>query len=137
MPNNEDFARSIQNATAKLVKEVARNVRKACIVIEADAKKNCPVDQGILRAHMFSDVSVSTTKITGVAANSSEIAPYVHQGTGIYATDGDGRKTPWRYEVKAGKYKGWHITRGQKAQPFLQKARDDNKGRINRILGGG
>lgn len=137
MPDNKEFAKSIEQATLKIVREMASKVDKACLAIEADAKTNCPVDQGVLRASMFSQTNVSSTGITGVVANSSEIAPYVHQGTGIYAIDGNGRKTPWVYEVKAGKYKGFRITSGQKPQPFLQDARDSNRDKISRILGGG
>lgn len=137
MPDNKDFVHSIEKATLKMITDAAGNMKKACLVVEAEAKKNCPVDQGVLRASMFSEVNISASEITGVVANSSEIAPYVHQGTGIYAVGGDGRKTPWKYEVKAGKYKGWHITRGQRPQPFLQNARDGNKDKISRILGGG
>ena len=86
---------------------------------------------------MIHDVRINSDEIVGTISNSSEYAPYVHQGTGIYAKDGNGRKTPWKYEAKAGKYKGWHITRGQKPQPFLEKAKLDNKDKISKILAGG
>lgn len=137
MSNNQDFVHSVENATLETIKNVLANMGKACLIIEADAKKNCPVDQGILRASMFTDVVLADSEIKGIVANNNEIAPYIHQGTGIYAEDGNGRKTPWKYEAKAGKYKGWHITRGQRPQPFLQKARDTNKDKVSRILGGG
>ncbi|CDG02100.1 Putative uncharacterized protein [Clostridium chauvoei JF4335] len=109
---------------------------KACLLIEREAKKNCPVDQGHLRAAMQHEVTVSSKEIIGKVSNSSEIAPYVHQGTGIYAKDGNGRKTPWKYKARSGKYKGWHITKGQKAKPFLDKAKLDNKDKIVNILAG-
>lgn len=137
MSNNDEFIRSIENATLKIVQEVSKNMKKACLVIERDAKKNCPVDEGVLRATIQSDVTLNENEIVGTVFSSSEIAPYVHQGTGIYAVNGDGRKTPWKYEVKSGKYKGWHITRGQKANPFLDKAKLDNKDKISKILAGG
>lgn len=134
--DNSEFIRSMENATLKMVQEVAKNMEKACLTVERDAKKNCPVDQGHLRANMQHDVSFNSGEIVGIVSNSSEYAPYVHQGTGIYAKDGSGRKTPWKYEAKASKYKGWHITRGQKPQPFLEKAKLDNKDKISRILAG-
>ena len=46
-----------------------------------------------------------------------EYAPYVELGTGIYAEDGNGRQTPWRYQDEKGV---WHTTRGSKPQPFLR-----------------
>ncbi|MCS6132653.1 HK97 gp10 family phage protein [Clostridium botulinum] len=136
MSDNSEFIRSMENATIGIVGKVAKNMEIACLLIEGEAKKGCPVDQGPLRASMQHDVQISDSEITGIISNSSEYAPYVHQGTGIYAKDGNGRKTPWKYEAKAGKYKGWHITRGQKPQPFLQKARDSNKDKIAKILAG-
>lgn len=135
--DNEEFIKSIENATLQIVQNVAKNMGKACLVVERDAKINCPVDQGPLRASISHDVNFNANEITGTIFSSLEYAPYVHQGTGIYAVDGGGRKTPWKYEVLAGKYKGWHITKGQKPQPFLQKARDSNKDKIVKILGGG
>lgn len=58
------------------------------------------------------------------------------QGTGIYAIDGDGRKTPWRYVSKAGKYKGGHFTHGQRGKPFLEYAKLFNKDKISKVLAG-
>ena len=136
MSDNNEFVRSIENATLKIIQDVTKNMMKACLVIDRDAKKNCPVDQGPLRAAMEYDVNVTASEIIGSNSNSSEHAPYVHQGTGIYAVNGDGRKTPWKYEAKAGKYKGWHITRGQKPQPFLEDARDNNKDKVLTLLAG-
>lgn len=137
MPNdNSEFIKSMENATLKMIQQAAKNMGKACLVVERDAKKNCPVDQGILRASMQHDVSITATEIVGTVSNSSEYAPYVHQGTGIYAVNRDGRKTPWKYESKSGKYKGWHVTKGQKPQPFLDKAKLGNKNKILKILAG-
>lgn len=134
--DNDEFIRSVENATLEIVKNVAANMVKVCLTIERDAKKNCPIDQGQLRASMQHDVSFNSDEIIGIVSNSSEYAPYVHQGTGIYAKDSNGRKTPWKYEALAGKYKGWHITKGQKPQPFLEKAKLDNKDNISKILAG-
>lgn len=136
MADNRDFEKSIENATFTMIKNLVGNMGKACLVVERDGKKNCPVDQGPLRASIQHDVNFSDSEIVGTVFSSLEYAPYVHQGTGIYAVDGNGRKTPWKYEAKAGKYKGWHITKGQKANQFLDKAKLDNKDKILRILAG-
>lgn len=54
-----------------------------------------------------------------------EYAPYVHQGTGLFAENGDGRKdVPWHYQDADG---NWHSTSGQKPNPFLERALDENK----------
>ncbi len=134
--SNSEFIRSMESATLEIIEKVAKNMERVCLMVEGEAKKNCPVDQGHLRASMIHDVRINSDEIVGTISNSSEYAPYVHQGTGIYAKDGNGRKTPWKYEAKAGKYKGWHITKGQKPQPFLEKAKLDNKDKIAKILAG-
>lgn len=137
MSNNKEFVVSIENATLKIIKQVEKNMMKACLIIERDAKKNCPVDMGILRASIHSDVSFNHKEIVGRISSNLEYAPYVHQGTGIYAINGDGRKTPWRYKGEIGKYKGGRWTRGQKPNPFLDDAKLTNKNKISKILAGG
>lgn len=137
MADNNDFVKSIESATLKIILEATKNMEKVCLLVERDAKKNCPVDQGPLRASIQYNVSLNDNEIIGSIFSSLEYAPYVHQGTGIYAVNGDGRKTPWKHEVKAGKYKGWHITKGQKPNPFLDKAKLDNKNKILKVLAGG
>lgn len=135
MPDNNDFVKSIQDATARIVIEMEKKMNKACLVVEAQAKRNCPDDMGVLRASITSETDVTSDAIIGRIGSNLEYAPYVHQGTGIYAKDGNGRKTPWSYNVKAGKYKGWHVTRGQRPQPFLENAKLVKRSAVERILG--
>lgn len=135
--SNQEFRNSCEKAKKQVEKQMLKNITKACLLIERDAKKNCPVDQGILRASMTHDVNFLFGQIIGRVGNISEYAPYVHQGTGIYAVNGDGRKTPWKYKVEGGKYKGWHETVGQKPQPFLEDAKTKNLSKIQIILGEG
>lgn len=137
MSNNNDFIKSFENATKEIISRVAINMNTACLLVERQAKINCPVDQGTLRASMFSQVKlIDGELIKGIVGNSSEYAPYVHQGTGLYAVNGDGRKTPWCYRVESGKYKGYHWTKGQKPQPFLEQSKQSNLSKISRILAG-
>lgn len=44
---------------------------------------------------------------------------YVELGTGIFASQGNGRKTPWKYRDSKGH---WNTTRGMKPRPFLKPA---------------
>lgn len=136
MPDNSEFIRSIENACYQMIQDMERKMDKACLCIEAEAKKNCPVDQGVLRASITSEAGISSSEIIGRIGSNLEYAPYVHNGTGIYAKEGNGRKTPWGYTVKAGKYKGFHWTRGQKPQPFLENAKLTKKNEVEKILGG-
>lgn len=135
MPDNDEFIRSMENATLKMVMDMSRKMDKACLVVESQAKQNCPVDIGILRASITSETEVTASKIVGRVGTNEEYGPYVHNGTGIYAKDGNGRKTPWGYTVRAGKHKGFHWTQGQRPQPFLENAKLEKKSAVERILG--
>lgn len=135
MPDNEEFIRSMENATLKMVMDMSQKMDKACLVVESQAKQNCPVDIGILRASIASETEVTASEIVGRIGSNEEYAPYVHNGTGIYAKDGNGRKTPWGYTVRAGKHKGFHWTQGQRPQPFLENAKLEKKSAVERILG--
>lgn len=99
-------------------------------LIENDAKRNCPVDDGTLRASITHQV-VGDSKVE--IGTNVEYAPYVHEGTGIYARDGSGRQTSWVYMDAEGNF---HRTSGHKPQPFLQDAVDENLDRIPRVFEG-
>lgn len=136
MPDNREWEISLKNAEKQILSEVFKNMGKACLVIETDAKMRCPVDMGPLRASITSDTDISETEVVGRIGSNLEYAPYVHNGTGIHAKDGNGRQTPWVYKARFGKYRGWHYTTGQKPQPFLEDAKLTNRKKIERILGG-
>lgn len=135
--SNEKFKQGIKNATDQIIENLTQSMNKACLFLEGEAKKNININTGVLAASMGHVVKVKDGKIVGTVYNTAEYAAYVHQGTGIYAADGNGRKTPWGYMVKTGKYKGFHWTKGQRPQPFLDNAKTQNIIRINKILGGG
>lgn len=52
-------------------------------------------------------------------------------GTGIYASDGTGRKSPWAYQDKNGV---WHQTRGVKPLHFLKKAATEHSDEYKSII---
>ena len=135
MPDNDEFIRSMENTTLKMVMDMSRKMDKACLVVESQAKQNCQVDIGILRASITSETEVTAREIVGRVGTNEEYGPYVHNGTGIYAKDGNGCKTPWGYTVRAGKHKGFHWTQGQRPQPFLENAKLEKKSAVERILG--
>lgn len=121
---NEEVLKKIRDISKQLLPQASRiGFQKACALIKKEAMQNCPVDDGVLRASL----SYKTSKDGGVVFTNVEYAPYVHEGTGIYAKDGNGRKTPWTYMGPDGTF---HITSGQKPNPFLQDAADANMMKI-------
>lgn len=135
MPNNDDFVKSIKDATLQIINNERKKMDKACLIVERQAKQDCPVDQGFLRASITHEVELSTRELVGRIGSNLEYAPYVHNGTGIYAVDGNGRKTPWKFVVRTGKYKGGHVTVGQRPHQFLLYAQLFNKDKILKALG--
>ena len=115
-----DVLANLENTIDKIKVCESVAIDRGCQVIENKAKELCPVDDGMLRAsitHKVQESSVGT--ITGTVGTGVEYAPYVHQGTGLFAVNGDGRKEPWVYKDAKGQF---HKTIGQKPQPFLLDA---------------
>lgn len=103
---------------------------KACMLVEGEAKKKAPKDTGELRRSITSKVE----GLEGIVYTPLEYAPYVEYGTGLFAENG-GRKTGWAYEDE--KTKEVIFTRGQRPQPFMRTALNENREEILRILGEG
>ena len=122
------FERDLENYINNLLPQgLEKGLEIACVAVEAQAKKNCPVDDGVLRASITHEVEGTI----GYVGTNVEYAPYVHQGTGIYASEGGGRTTPWFYQGKDGKV---YKTVGQKPQPFLKDSVESLSKQIPRLI---
>lgn len=116
--------------TQKLEKGMA----KAVLLVEREAKMNAPRDNGDLARSITSKVESSGGEVEGTVFTPLFYAPYVEYGTGLFAEDGDGRKdVPWNYQDDEG---NWHSTSGQKPQPFMRPALDENREQILLIIKG-
>ncbi len=76
---------------------------------------------GLLRARTKGDdkARIETGMIITSVRARTKYAKYIEKGTGIFATGGQGRKTPWVYKTN----KGFFLTtRGARARPFLRPA---------------
>lgn len=106
-------------------------MKKACLVVEAAARKNAPKDTGALRRSIESKTEVYGNEVKGIVFTNLEYAPYVEFGYGIEA-EKDGRKdVPWRYQDDDG---NWHTTSGHKPQPFMRPAMNENRQKVKNIL---
>lgn len=100
----------------------------ACALVERSAKMKAPKDTGALRRSITSKVD----GLTGIVFTPLEYSSYVEYGTGLFAENGAGRKdVPWNYQDDKGE---WHSTRGQKPQPFMRPALNENRTEIIRII---
>lgn len=114
--------------TKQITNGVREGITQACLIVEYDAKVDCPVDDGVLRQSITHSVEEEEGMVVGYVGTNVEYAPYVHQGTGIYAVEGNGRKeVPWVYKGKDGKF---YSTKGIKPRPFIYNAMEKNRSKI-------
>lgn len=110
---------------------VRQAMGKACALVERSAKQKAPKDTGELRRSITSEVTQDGGEIQGIVFTPLEYAPYVEYGTGLFAEEGGRIDVPWNYQDDKGE---WHSTSGQRPQPFMRPALDENKEDIKRIL---
>lgn len=111
---------------------VEQAVNEACILVENDAKKRCPVDTGELRMSITHEIEeTSENRTTGAVGTNLEYAPYVEFGTGIFSSLGNGRQDRWSYKDAKGE---WHTTIGQQPQPYLHPALDGNRDEVKKLI---
>lgn len=114
---------------------VQQALKKACLLVENEAKKRCPIDTG----HLVGSIKSEVDGNEGTVGTNVEYAPYIEYGTGIWAGTseygkeylGTGRQTPWSYQDEEG---NWHTTVGQKPQPFLIPAFIENEDEIEALF---
>lgn len=110
-------------------------VGKACAIVERSAKQKTQShrDTGELSRSITSKIEGEGTHLIGIIYTPLEYAPYVEFGTGLFAEKGGRTDVPWHYQDEKGE---WHTTSGQKPQPFLRPALNENREEIKRILRG-
>lgn len=94
---------------------------------EGYAKDLCPVDTGALRNSISH--KVDNGEPAAYIGTNQKYGAYVELGTGKYYPGG--RKTPWTYQDAKG---NWHMTNGQRAQPYLKPAVADHKDTYKNII---
>lgn len=106
-----------------------RALEKCGLTAEGFAKQLCPVDTGNLRNSLTHQVEPGEPAV--YIGTNSEYAAYVELGTGKYYPGG--RQTPWVYQDAKG---NWHLTHGQRAQPYLKPAVADHADTYRAIIEG-
>lgn len=113
------------------VQKLEQLMGQACAIVERTAKEKAPKDTGALRRSITSKVEVIDDSITGIVYTPLEYAPYIEYGTGLFAEEGGRIDVPWNYQDDKGV---WHSTSGQKPQPYLRPALEENREKINRLF---
>lgn len=108
---------------------VLRALEKCGLIAEGYAKRMFHVDTGNLRNSITHQVQPTEPAV--YIGSNSEYAAYVELGTGKYYPGG--RQTPWVYQDAKGR---WHLTHGQRAQPYLKPAVADHAIQYRGIIEG-
>ena len=116
------------------VHAIASAMQDACNIVVGAAIDKAPRKTGALRRSIKSKVELTGNSIEGIVYSPLEYAPYQEYGTGLFAENGNGRKTGWAYEdEKTGET---IFTRGNRPHPFLRPAVNENKDKIINIIKG-
>lgn len=119
-------SKRLQSIPRKCLKEVANGVNQAAAVVNAGAKRNCPVDTGILRSTIHAEpAKADGDSVVATVGTSLEYAPYVEFGTGSRGG------YPYETDIPLSYKKDWP---GQAAQPFLGKSLHENKPTVHKII---
>lgn len=123
----------ILNSLEKIVDEqkFEASLGKACAIVERAAKQKAPKGTGELRRSITSKIEKNGEGLQGIVFTPLEYAPYVEYGTGLFAEEGGRQDVPWNYRDDKGE---WHSTSGQKPQPYMRPALDENREEILRMF---
>ena len=88
--NTSDVKNGFDKASAELEDMLFGKVQIAGEYLKSKTVEEAPSDTGRLRDSIFSRASRKKGELKAVVGSNLEYAPYVHQGTGIYAKGGNG-----------------------------------------------
>ena len=134
----DSIGNRFRRAAVSTPKATQRIMSEAADRIVEGIKARAPVDTGALRNSVRQHTDIEHRRVTSYivadAANEKsgdEYAVFLEMGTGLFAENGDGRKTPWVYQDRHG---NWHYTRGMKPRPFIRPAVAAELPRLNEEL---
>ena len=92
----EDFLNSIKNALNNYKEKAYTGMEEVGKLVLEEAKQNSLVkyDTGLMEENSSYTINEDGNSITALIGFMEFYSIYVHQGTGIYAINGDGRQTP-------------------------------------------
>lgn len=131
--NNVEFTDNSNQVIKLLNNKAIQWLIEASGEIQGQAARNSRVDTGQLKGSW--NYKVNGNKKEAFVGSPLENAIYEEYGTGEYAANGDGRKTPWKYQDRKGV---WHTTRGKTPNRTLHRAfsikRNVCKKRLQQLL---
>ncbi|WP_397537872.1 HK97-gp10 family putative phage morphogenesis protein [Rummeliibacillus pycnus] len=111
---SKELERAINKWSEKIEKEVKRIIHETAMLIQSEARALAPESSGFLRQSIVVDTSVDG--LTALISVGADYGIYIEYGTGIYATNGNGRKDGWVFYDE--RYGEFVFTKGMKAHPY-------------------
>ena len=119
------FESYVDEVTEAMESAAVAWLHEAAGEIEAQTKRNTAVDTGQLKSSW--QYTVDKEKLEAYVGSALENAIWEEFGTGQYALNGNGRKTPWVYKDSKGE---WHRTSGKRPRRALFNAFNALKKRL-------
>lgn len=119
----------IQRLTEAIEEGIENAVIKTAELLEKENEKQAPKDTGRLRNSIYT--SVNKPDYMAEVRASAPYADEVIYGTGIYNTKGVRDRDGWIYKATND---GWYFTMGQKPNDFPQRAYDNKKDEVSKVL---
>lgn len=110
----KDFSEEVK---AELEAAAIAWLHEASGELTSQVKRNTAVDTGQLKNSW--KYKIDEAKLEGIVGSPLENAIWEEFGTGEYALNGNGRKTPWVYQDTKG---NWHYTHGKHPKRALHKS---------------
>lgn len=136
-------APNLDNAKELIDSAIMAGGQEATTLVNNAAVDNAPRKYGTLKRSIHPEVNMSMGKFTGKVIQDVGVAkygPYVNNGTGIYNGGSPWTITPSNKKALAFKVGGETIIRkkvtikGQKGQHFMERALEENQGKIQEIM---
>lgn len=117
------------------LKDTSAAMHQATLLVTGSAKRNAPVDTGLLRASITPEVESRDNETVGVVGSNVTYAPFMELGTIPHWPPLAALET-WarRHGTTAYIVARAIARRGLRPRHYLGRALDDNRGRIERIF---
>ena len=129
MADNFTFKDNRPAVMSRLDQFVEKALTSAGMVLEANINPLIPVDTTALLISLKYEVDIS--KKTMYIGVNEPYAIYVEFGTGVFAENGGGRKTPWWYKDEDG---NWHRTIGQKPSRYMRGGYENARADVEKVV---
>lgn len=125
------YTSNVSQAQKKIAKGIDDGKTTAAAFILEEIKKNLLKQKANDTGALIDSYSVKTIENGFEVGSDVDYSAYVEFGTGIYAEDGSGVKTPWAFKDSRG---DWYTTSGMKPRPHIRPAFEDNISQIEKLL---